>query len=348
MNSTSSRGSSFSCPWKKALVALGAVAAAPLGAAAAYRHYVHHRCARFLAAAEAAFDAPGLAENFVPQDLDYLSVCDGFVFSGYDGKGGPSPLYLCPKGKDPFPVFIELPDGSLYCGHGAAVAADGQRVLVTTATAFMALVAADLAFAEPNERLRPVGHRFVDLTPAFMGIYDDILYLGAYYYPVLFNTPGRMHVTTPDGQKDKAVMYAFHRDETEPCGFASEPFAVYALPKEVQGMAALPDGRFVFSCSVGFVNSHLRIYDSRSLAADGTYLAQWHVVPRYDLDDRTLVDTWTVPPMSEGITLHDDALYVPFEAASTRYRIGALTGGKHVYRLPLSAFDGQTSPEDAS
>ncbi len=145
MNGTSSRRSSSSRPWEKALVALGTVAAAPLGAAAAYRHYVHHRCARFLATAEAAFDAPGLAENFVPQDLDYLSSCDGFVFSGYNGKGGPSPLYLCPKGKDPFPVFIELPDGSLYCGHGAAVATDGQRVLVTTATGFMALEAADLA-----------------------------------------------------------------------------------------------------------------------------------------------------------------------------------------------------------
>lgn len=310
----------------------------PLATVAGYKIMVNKGCSNFFKQATTAFDAPGLDEGFIPQDLVYSKTADCFFFSGYSNDETKSPLYVCPKGKNPYPLFVTLPDGSLYRGHGAAVAANGDRLFLTTDTGFMILSLDEVLSARPAGAVSACGHRSVDLTPAFMGIYGDILYLGVFYYPWLFATPSRMHFTTPGGQHNHAVMYAFRRQSSDPSTFEEHPFAVYSIPDKVQGLAVLPDGRFVFSCSFFFNNSHLLVHDARNMTPDGTYAAQWTSVPRFDLDDRTLSRDIVAPPMAEGITLYDNKVYITFESASKRYKIGALTQGRRVFALPMDLF----------
>lgn len=51
-------------------------------------------------------------------------------------------------------------------------------------------------------------------------------------------------------------------------------------------------------------------------------------VPIYYLDKSNLVNTVTVPPMSEEIVYKDGKIYIMCESASNKYIFGKLTSGR--------------------
>ena len=102
----------------------GIVAAAVIGVAAlaliGVNAYVRVAYAPFYEAATDEFPLPGLDAGFVPQDLDYLDEAGAWLFSGYQAKDGPSPLYRRDADGTVARLTVALPDGSSYQGHGSA------------------------------------------------------------------------------------------------------------------------------------------------------------------------------------------------------------------------------------
>lgn len=121
-----------------------------------------------------------------------------------------------------------------------------------------------------------------------------------------------------------------------PFGFGEHPAAVYSIPGNVQGLCVTPDGNIALSLAWGFGDAEIRIYDPARAHRGGSYMVEGHHCPLYFLDDATLMQTLTVPPMAEGIDTHDDQVYLANESASNLYLLGKFFGGSYVYSFPTS------------
>lgn len=320
---------------RTALVAAGLTAAAvaiPFG----LRAYVRSSCRSFYEDAHVVGSIPGLDEGFVPQDLFYMDSYAMWLFSGYMNDGSASPLYKVRKGWSPQRLTVELPDGQIYDGHGAAVTTAGDYVFLTVSNGYAVFRASTIAQAGPNACVQAIAIVPVPLTPAFMIAQNNALYLGEFYEPFFYNTPRSHHVTTPDHTHNPALMLAYPAASNEAFGFARTPTRCFSIPARVQGMCLTDQGtRLVLSCSWGYGDAHLLAYDTSRFQTDGSLAIDGFDVPLTCLDGRSLVERLRVPPMAEGIDGHNGAVFLANEAASERYLIGRFYGGGVVYRLPI-------------
>lgn len=299
--------------------------------------FMHTTYATFYDKAEAQFQIPGINEGFIPQDLDYLDESGTWLFSGYMTDDSPSPLYKRTSDGQVSRIFVDLPDGEVYTGHGSAITTTADYAFLAREGGYLVMNAADVDAAADGQHVQAVGEVDLDFTPAFMNIENGSLYAGNFYYPEKYETPEEHRITTPDGSLNPAIMYVYPADESAPYGFAEQAECVYSIRDKVQGTAQTADGKLVLSCSYGLATSHLSVYDLNKLTQDGTFEADGREVPLYALDSRSLVTELAAPPMSEGIEGHDGLIYLTDEAASNKYIFGKLYGAGQVYAIDLDS-----------
>lgn len=314
--------------------------------------YVQTTYASFYDQAEKQFEIPGINDGFIPQDLDYLDSENVWFFSGYMNDGSPSPLYKRTNntaaenveaaengtGNDAQTVTkinLANPDGTPYTDHGSAITTTDEYAFLAAEESYLVFDAAALAAAEEGDTVVALDRIALDFSPAFMNIENDALYLGVFYHPGDYETPAAMHITTPDGTENPAVMYSYPQDETQPYGFAHVPAAVYSIPGMIQGTCQTESGEIVLCQSFGANSSHLYVYSQDDLAPIGIYSADGVDVPLYCLDGSNLTNDVVAPPMLEGIENEGGQVYVTDEAASNKYLYGKLYGAGHVYSLAL-------------
>ncbi len=298
--------------------------------------FVRATYSTFYDAAQPQFQIPGINEGFIPQDLDYLDESDSWLFSGYVSKDSPSPLYKRASDGEVSRIYVDLPDGTVYDGHGSGVTSTADYVFLTREGGYLVMSATDVAAAEDGAHVQVIDEVDLEFTPSFMNIESKTLYVGNFYYPEKYETPDEHRITTPDGSKNPAIIYAYPADESASYGFATQAACVYSIRDKVQGTAQTPDGKMVLSCSYGLATSTLSVYDLNKVVQDGTFRADGQDVPLYALDSRSLVEELDAPPMSEGIEGHDGLIYTTDEAASNKYIFGKLYGAGQVYALNLA------------
>lgn len=331
--------------------------------------YVHTTYASFYDQAQKQFEIPGINDGFIPQDLDYLDSENVWFFSGYMNDGSPSPLYRKANvesgnatsdvtesatnsttngtpsnttdgatGNDAGAITkIQLanPDGTPYTDHGSAITTTDTYAFVAAEQSYLVFDAAELAAAQEGDTVVALDRVNLDFSPAFMNIENDSLYLGVFYHPGDYETPDAMHIVTPDGTENPAVMYCYPQDETQPYGFARVPASVYSIPGMIQGTCQTETGEIVLCQSFGANSSHLYVYNQDNLVQTGTYLADGVDVALYCLDGQNLTHDVVAPPMLEGIENHLGQVFVTDESASNKYLFGKLYGAGYVYSLAL-------------
>lgn len=321
----------------KIAVGAGAVAAGSavaFAAALAKRHRVRAACKPFYSEATRRFKIPGINHGFVPQDLFYLDDEKTWLFSGYMANRKPSPLFQVGEDGEVRRHEVRLPDGSLYRGHGAAVTAAGPYVFLTVRDGFVVLDRAALAEAADGDTLEATARRAIPLKPAFMNVQKGMLYIGEFQHQLFYPTPKSHWLRCPSGETNPALVYAYAPHPHGPFDFGEHPAAAYSIPGNVQGLCVTPDGNIALSLSWGFGDAEVRIYDPARAHRGGSYLVDGHRCPLCFLDDATLVQTLTVPPMAEGIDEVDGEIYLASESASNLYLLGKFYGGGHVYSFP--------------
>ena len=246
----------------------------------------------------------------------------------------PSPIFQVGEDGEVRRHEVRLPDGSLYRGHGAAITASGPYVFLTVRDGFVVLDRAALAAAADGDTLEATDRRAIPLEPAFMNVQKGMLYIGEFQHRLFYPTPKSHWLTCPSGEVNPALVYAYAPHAHGPFGFGEHPAAVYSIPGNVQGLCVTPDGNIALSLSWGFGDAEVRIYDPAGAHRGGSYLVDGHRCPLYFLDDATLVQTLTVPPMAEGIDEVDGEIYLASESASNLYLLGKFYGGGHVYSFP--------------
>lgn len=320
---------------KAFMIIFGVLAVLVIAGTVAVNIYMRTTYGPFYDEARVEFAQPGLDEGFIPQDLDYFDAIGGWLFSGYESDGSPSPLYRQLDDGSFARLQIALPDGSLYDGHGSAVTSTDDHVFLTCEGGYLILDAQDVAEAADGDTMEARALRDLDFSPAFMNIENDVLYTGNFYFPEAYETPAEHRIMAADGTENPAVLYAYPADGEDDYGFSGQAERVYSIPGKVQGVCFTEEGRIVLSTSYGLASSHILVYDEALLQPLGTFPADGTEVPLYSLDSSSLAETIEAPPMTEGIESHLGRIYISNESACNKYLFGKLYGGGEVFSLKL-------------
>ncbi len=121
---------------------------------------------------------------------------------------------------------------------------------------------------------------------------------------------------------------------------------------------AIASGKIALSESYGLANSHIYVYDEETITSaepdsldvlvkvvneDGTAKLEEAEVPLYYMDSDSLIQTYEIPCMSEGMAISGDDVYVLFESAGKKYRLYVRERLYNVYSFSLSDVE---EPED--
>lgn len=300
--------------------------------------YVRVTYSDFYEKAETAVVIPGLESGFVPQDIDYLKAHSMWLYSGYDGNGGPSPIYRRSADGTESHVFVNTPEGNPYDGHGGGItSSDGTDgyVYLTCEDGYLVMNTRDVATADEGDTVQAFEHVSVGLAPAFINIQNNVMYTGVFYNGDQYTSPPEMTIECPDGTVNHAIMLAFPLDEDAPCGVSETPEAAYSIPDKVQGVSITRLGHFVFSTSWGLEPSRL-IAHNATLVTDRNYMSQGVAVPLFCLDGNTYVGEIVTPPMSEGIVMINGDIYISYESACNKYFFGKLYGARNVMKMDVA------------
>ena len=168
----------------------------------------------------------------------------------------------------------------------------------------------------------------ITLKADFINYHNDTLWIGEYYYYPIYQLD---KTKNKDRLNNKALLV----------GYSKEYKAKYAfyIPDKVQGIAWTNKNNLIISSSFwSFESSNLKIYNNPLenkptqndiVKIDGKKLNITYI------DDTTLIDNYTLPPMAEGITIIGSELYIIFESASNLYKYYTPYKTDNIYKTPL-------------
>ncbi len=285
------------------------------------------------------FAIPGLEDGVVPQGLG--SNGDTFFMCCYMVDGSASRIYVIDgTGTDTTEKYVTLTkEGSAFSGHCGGIASDGTYVwlsserdiytmdyetLVSTASAEGGTMEIGTGFVVDNETGE--GNAEFDVAYLFYDAEDTALYAGEFYRSGSYPTVDNHKITTPNGDENTAIVYKLQADAEDEKGFDSVPLCAYSTTSQIQGLA-VSNSKIALSESYGLANSHIYVYDLAKAAKSETQLALQMAdnttvdLDLYFLDSGNLTTTYTLPSMTEGMTVSGGKVYVLFESAGKKYRL---------------------------
>lgn len=265
-----------------------------------------------ISALENAYPAP--AEGFVPQGITSPVDSDVVIVCGYMEKDLPSRIYVYRSDADPVCISLKNEDGSVYSGHAGGITAAGKFVYVSNAHKLFVLRLDDVLSASDGDALSFIGSVDVDVNASYCSSDDENVYVGEYHADG-YETDESHSVDSADGTLHSFTR-AYKLVPSAPLGLAepTEPVMTFAARDSVQGFSVLPDNKIALSCSRGFKNSRLYIYD----VSDADFSSP--VI----LDKTRLDGEITMPRISEDLELRGEKLLVGFESGAKKFGRGLL------------------------
>lgn len=302
------------------------------------RLYFRIPVADYYKASEKAFIIPGLSDGFVPQGLCYEEESDCFYVTGYMNDGSASPIYIIDKfGNIIKQTRLHLADGSDYTGHAGGISVNGDYIYIAGGHDNCLYVYNKSSFEKGELEgifsLQKSEDDYVGV--AFTTISNGFLIAGEFYRDPNYPTLDSHKITTKGGNYNQALAVAFELDDSYQYGINPQPVLAMSLPDLDQGMVIDGDIAYV-STSYGTPSSY--IYEYYLSDADSGEMIEvlGENIPRYDLDESSMIDAHKIAPMSEELAIRDGRLYVMCESASKKYVFGNFTGAKWCYSTKLN------------
>ena len=279
--------------------------------------------------AKRALPIPGTDSGFVGQGLDYIGDDDVFITCGYASKKGEaSMVYVMKSNGTSVKTTLKNGDGSNYTGHTGGIAHYKDYCYITGADGCDVFRLSEILAGGEAKKIgeihSPAGH-----DPAYVVVHDGKLYEGSFYRAGNYETPENERITTPNGEKNTALIYVYNLDDSKQFGVDEKPIAAYSTTGLVQGMTFTED-KIVLSLSYGFAASHLKFYDASKAQKKTETIGENTLEVSY-LDGSCQVCDVTAPPMSEEIVYKDGAIYIMTESASNKYIFGKFMSGTYMY-----------------
>ena len=287
-----------------------------------------------------AFEIPDITKGFIPQGIAYDDASDSFILTGYMGNGKGSPIYVIDKdsGKVRKKISLKTEEGKRFKGHAGGISVYGNNTYLAGSTNFCFYVFAnpDIMNAEDGGTL--CAGRRIDLKDgkdyiraSFTSVDDSLLYAGEFHKGLLFYTSDTHKVETGDSMQE-AFLLGLTVDDGK-----AVPSLVYSIPDSIQG-ACFADGYLYLSQSNGFLPGKILSYDIENVRQQGETEVLGKNVPLYVLTETNASGTQIIPPMPEEMIVVDGRMYIAYESASNRYKIGRLLGLDKVLSTPVEYF----------
>lgn len=280
---------------------------------------------RFMRGSQKLAAVPGLSDGFIPQGVCYSDSLKAWLVCGYFDDA-PSRIYVVGSDGEvqkSMPLYRE--NGEEYTGHAGGISACGEHIWVSNQKKAFHLTATAVEEAEDDSPLCFDGYFGVGVNASFTFADDRWFWIGEYHMGDKYKTADANHMTSPDGSEHGAIIYGYHIDASEKYGVSTEgPLIALSVRDIVQGFCVTDSGKYVLSTSSALASSHLYIYDCSECEADGTIRYGGRDIPLFYLDSTRLVDTVTLPHMSEDLDYHDGMVVVNFEAGAKKYGFGLL------------------------
>ncbi len=303
----------------------------------------------FFAAARPVFFVPGLLEGFIPQGLCYSPDEELVIISGYYMKSQfPSRLAVIDNksGELILSVGLKQSDGEAFYGHAGGIACCDNTVYITSEGEAYYISLFSLKKAQNNSQICFEGKFKLRTLGSFANYEDGILWVGDFVEDKkseLLNAPNI--VTLNSGETFYAQCEGYKLFEGLPDekrktkneeGYV--PDCLLSIPTQIQGMARISDGRFVFSRSYGRKNdSKIAVYEDVFLRnAYKTISIEGFSVPLYCFTEDTMIKELNAVPMSQGIDRINNKLFLLFESGADIYRSGrGLHPTDYVFELEI-------------
>ena len=293
----------------------------------------------FKAIAKEEFKIPGLETKFTPQGMAYDSQTGKFLISGYFKNQDASRIYVIDKetGKTEKYVTLTTPEGEEYIGHAGGIAVYDNTGWIAGDKTLNRFSLSDLYSAENEGSIDIIDTLETPNGADFVTVYEGNLIIGEFYREKNYPTDQSHHLTTSNGETNRALALAYKINENENHALDSiTPIYGISMTDLVQGMAFTSSGNIILSTSYSLPNSKLLVYvnplngePQTSVEIDG------HNINVYMLDNSNLNKTIEAPCMSEEIVAVDGRIYVLFENNCSQYRLFTRTRLSNVFSIVI-------------
>ena len=268
---------------------------------------------------------PGLSGGFIPQGLAWLEEERWFLVSGYRPDDGASVIFAIDSNDGSIckETFLMQKDGSIYSGHAGGICVTESSIFIADGDRFLRLDTQKY-LASPKTCVYTVDSIIkLPCKAAYCACNDGILWVGEF---VQSRSSLTGVLTSDDENEDKssateARLFGYLLSSTGDQEFDEKhPDYIIYTPDRVQGMA-YAHGVFYFSCSFGRRNNSTvyRYTDITSEETTATAELNGEKVSAYRFDNHHMLASICCPPMSEGMCVVEDEVWILFESAAQRY-----------------------------
>jgi len=294
--------------------------------------------AQYMDISEKSAIIPGLKEGYVPQGIAYIEKENCFVISAYkDGTASILTLADATDGKMIKTLIICNNDGSHYTGHAGGVAVSKKNIWISSGSKIRKIPLAYINETKDGEKVHITQEFDAYTNASFITFYNNVLWVGEFFHDNNYLTDISHYLTAKSGERNHSWIAGFILDDDEKP--SDIPDYIISIPDIVQGVAFSANGNIAISQSYGRGNdSTIQIHEN--ILKNTPYkfrIIEGKEIPIWVLSYDSLINKITVYPMSEGIIILDDFLYVLYESATKKYRLTTRYATEHIWKTPLSS-----------
>ncbi len=304
--------------------------------------------AAFTAAATPTYLVPGLKEGLIPQSMDVWEAKDLLLISGYfasaslNKSGSPSSMIVAidlKTGNFAGKYCLKNVDGSHHTGHVGGLAVTEKNIFISSGRTLYRIPLSQMERLGKSGTLQVVETIKVAALGSFCNYSDGVLWVGDFIntteVPVLPDSVCSYKAWAV-GYKVKDTESEFSSENWDPATmeYATPDYAL-SITNKVQGLAFV-NGKVALSTSYGrSKNSKIYVYNSPLQSAqDASITVNGKSVPVWILDGTFLKTSYTLMPMSEGLSSYKGKLLVVFESGTLKYN-NATNPTDHVWSVTL-------------
>ncbi|WP_188999921.1 lamin tail domain-containing protein [Paenibacillus nasutitermitis] len=290
---------------------------------------------------------PGLAQNFVPQGIGYVSSENWYLISAYRQDGKPSMLSVvnASTGQMVKAMSIYFSDGRPYPGHAGGVTVSTSNVWISSDGYLYRIPLQEIINASDGSHIH-IQDKFATGTRSSFATYNNgVLWSGEFHSGTEYPTNASHTLTATDGTVQSAWMTGFILDpQTDriPSGKLVDentpvtPDYILSTIDNIQGAAIVSDQRIVLTRVNGgrYTDSTIYSYtDFLSNPPDTHVTVNSSSVPVWFLDSNTQTAVLNAPPLAEGITTSGHSLGIVFESGTSRFKADGKYPTDNIWRV---------------
>ena len=283
----------------------------------------------FASTSDSGITIPALAQNFVPQGIDYWEEAGVFLISGYFNPAASSSVLLAVEkdtGKYVGEWSLQNTGGSAHTAHDGGVAVTETDIYLSNGSKLFRISLDQLKKTGNHGTLKIEQEISVPVKASYCN------YSGGYLWVGEFSLQGNASYTITGheyaGNYAWTAGYRLGADGRP----ESSPAVIISTPERIQGFCMFDDGRIFMTRSYGRTNdSYFYITKTALLSSDpdASVTVGGKNVPLYLVAPEENCTSVRGVPMAEGCTALGGKAYVIYESGAYYYRAASSSVSKN-------------------